>query len=117
MSMMSGRPPPEAIDTKWEQSEVELPNLVVLASRLKATDWQLIRTIARRMHLALQVEEFKRKKEEKIYRRKVETDRMQQAREWAQELGINPDFVASILYLLIGESCKMQMIQMQDTER
>lgn len=110
----------------WGLTDDDLPELAVLGKRLASVDQLFLEVFAQRLKLALLVEERKRRdalagedlarQEERgrIYRRQVETDRISQAREWAAQLGVNPDFAAALQYFAIGEACKVQMIQRQD---
>ncbi len=68
----------------------------------------------RRMELAEQVEKYKRQKGERIFRADVEDRRIEVIKKWALAHGLNAHFAESILYSLINESCKLQMIQLQE---
>ncbi|MEK7510803.1 MAG: methyltransferase domain-containing protein [Patescibacteria group bacterium] len=90
-----------------------LLNLEELGRRLATTDVLIMQLIKRRMELAEQVGKFKRQKDEPIFRAEIEDRRIQTIRDWATEHGLNPHFAELILYALINESCKLQMIQLQ----
>ena len=92
---------------------IELLNLEELDVRLRKVDRHIVALLAQRMQLALQVEEVKRHRREPIYRAEVEARRLEEAREWAQERGLNPNFAQAILYLSINESCKVQIAERQ----
>lgn len=94
----------------------ELLDLEELAARLRQADRHLISLLARRMRLSSQVGEFKRSRGELIYRAAVEENRLKDAENWAQKMGLNPHFARAILYFTIDESCKVQMIQFQQEE-
>lgn len=89
-------------------------NLEELGVRLARVDTMLMVLIKRRMDLAHEVGRFKRRENQKMFRADVEDRRIAKIEEWALAHGLNPHFTASILYQLIGESCKLQTIQMQD---
>lgn len=93
--------------------KLDLPEL---GERLRLTDMGIIMLLARRMVLARQVEETKRKDAQPISRPEVERARLEAARVWAERFGLDPDFAAGIMYEAIGESCKVQMIQLQDSQ-
>ncbi|MBI4059515.1 methyltransferase domain-containing protein [Candidatus Giovannonibacteria bacterium] len=81
--------------------------------RTKA-DKQLVEVLGKRLELSRLVEKLKRegkKTPDHIYNAKAEKERLDEAGAYAQELGINPYFVQAVLYLIIDESCKIQMIQ------
>lgn len=94
-----------------------LLNKEELAVRLGKVDMLLLALLKRRMDLALQVGEYKMKKNppEEIFRPKIEDDRLGTFRAWAAEHKMNPHFVEALFYLIIGESCKQQMIQLQSS--
>lgn len=94
---------------------IELLDLKELGVRLRKVDQHLIALLAKRMNLALQVEEFKQTKGQPIYRPKIEDERLQEVRKWAQERGLNPNFAQALLYLIIDESCKVQADYLQQT--
>ncbi len=88
-------------------------NLQELGERLRYVDQGLIALLSRRMSLALQIEEFKHAKGLPIFRPDIELKRLHQAEEWAKGYGINAEFARSIMYMIINEACKTQMIQWQ----
>lgn len=92
----------------------ELLNLEQLGDRIGQVDQALVGLIARRMNLSLQVEEYKRGRGQKISRPEVETDRLQNIGDQAERLGLNPEFARAIFYFIIDESCKVQLIQLQE---
>jgi SAM-dependent methyltransferase/chorismate mutase len=85
-----------------------------LGHRLATVDVMIIQLIARRMGLAEQVGKYKRKNGDMIFRGDIEDKRIEEIRKISVSLGINPHFAESILYMLINESCKLQMIQLQE---
>lgn len=92
----------------------DLLNLEELGKRLRQVDRGLVALMGERMSLALQVEEYKRGRRQPIFRPEIEKYRLDEVCEWAYRYGLNPEFARSIFYSIIGESCKMQMIQLQD---
>lgn len=92
----------------------KLLNLKEISSSLATTDTMIMQLIARRMELAEQVGKFKRQSGEKIFRSDIEDRRIDEMRKWAVTHKLNPHLAESILYSLINESCKLQMIQLQE---
>src|SRR3972149_5362321 len=86
----------------------KLLNLSQLGGRLAKVDMMLMALLKRRMDLALQVGEYK------ISKAKIESKRLAQVRIWARKNKMNPHFAETVLYTIIGESCKQQMIQLQN---
>lgn len=82
-----------------------------LGVRLRKVDEMIWELAMRRMHIAGQVEKTKRQKGEVIFRPQTEDNRINDARNWAADRDLNPHFVESLMYLLINESCKVQLIQ------
>lgn len=91
-----------------------LLNLDELGERLATVDTMIMQLVARRMELAAQVGKYKRERGERIFRADIEDRRIDAIRRWADIHGLNPHFAESILYALINESCKLQMIQLQE---
>ncbi len=96
-----------------------LLNLAELGSRLSKVDMLLLALLKRRMDLALQVGAYKinekTKEKQSIFRPEIEDKRLAAFREWATEHRMNPHFAEALFYLIIGESCKQQMIQLQNS--
>ncbi len=92
-------------------------NLARLGELIRMSDAHLIDVIAMRMRLAQAVEHSKTVLgfREAIFRSKPEKRRLKMVKRRAKELGINPNFAAALLYLVIDESCKVQMIQREAT--
>jgi ubiquinone/menaquinone biosynthesis C-methylase UbiE/chorismate mutase len=90
-------------------------DLQELGQRIDQVDELLFAVIARRTGLSLNVGAYKRAVDPPlpIFRKDVELGRLANARRLAGELGIDPDFAELVLYMIIGESCKRQMIQLQ----
>lgn len=92
----------------------ELLNLEQLGERLGQVDRALVALMQRRMELSLQVEEYKRARNQVISRPEIETNRLNEVCKLAERVGMNPEFARSIFYVIIGESCKVQLIQLQE---
>lgn len=91
-----------------------LLNLEELGGRLATVDTMIMQLILRRMELAEQVGKFKRQKGERIFRADIEDRRIDAIKKWAVTHGLNQHLAESILYALINESCKLQMIRLQE---
>jgi SAM-dependent methyltransferase len=76
-------------------------------------DRQLFDWIKQRMKLVLRVEEIKRALDEKIVVAEVEGRRLDVVARIAEQCGLNPHFARALFYLIIDESCKMQLVQLQ----
>ena len=94
----------------------KLLNLQELAARLKKVDIMIMELVLRRMELAEQVGNYKRQTGQPIFRSEIEDKRISEMREWAEQHGVNPHFAEALEYLLINESCKLQMIRLQDEQ-
>ena len=84
--------------------------LKILAQRLVSVDRHFVHLLARRIHLAKEVAMIKVEDGSPLYRSQIEKERLDQVSKWAEEEGINPEFARSLLYPIIGESCKNQMV-------
>lgn len=91
-------------------------DLKELGKRLYGVDMLIVALLKRRMDLALQVGEYKIEKGQKIFRANVESKRLAQVRAEARKCKLSPHFAASILYQAINESCKQQLIQLQNAD-
>ena len=80
---------------------------------LERTDHQLVDLLSTRMRLSRFVEECKRDKGESIVHKEREDDRLTKVDQWAKENKINPHFARAVLYFIIDESCKVQLMQLQ----
>lgn len=85
-----------------------------IGNRINQVDRAIVTLLARRMDLSLKVEEEKRLLKQDISRPETETDRLNKVCEQAERLGLNPEFARAIFYVIIGESCKVQLIQLQE---
>ncbi len=88
-------------------------NLSILGTRLKGVDLEIMRLARKRMELALLVGASKQTTGDPIFRSEIEDDRIAEIRVFAESIDLSPNFAESMLYALIGESCKQQMIQLQ----
>lgn len=96
-----------------QQSQQPL-DLEILKPRFKVVDNGILALIGKRMKLSLQTEEYKRSRGEPISRPDMELKRLNAITELAPRFGLNPEFARAMLYNIIGESCKVQMIQLQE---
>lgn len=85
-----------------------------LAKHLHEVDSMLMLLVKKRMELVDQVGRVKRRDNADIFRPSIEDERIKQAREWAKMHGVNEHFAESLVYLLINEACKRQLIQLQN---
>ncbi|HEY4521040.1 MAG TPA: methyltransferase domain-containing protein [Candidatus Paceibacterota bacterium] len=90
-----------------------LLDLDELGCRLAHVDNMIMILSKRRMDLVDQVGRHKRKTGEPIFRPEVEDRRINWARAWASLHGVNEHFAESLMYLLINEACKRQIILIQ----
>lgn len=90
-------------------------DLPVLGKRIAAVDRMILELVKQRQTLAHHVGIIKRSKipPDKIYNKERELARIASCREIAEEIGLDPDFAQGLLYTIIGESCKLQMIELQ----
>lgn len=93
---------------------IELLNLEELGARLRVLDRHLVALLAQRMSIGHQVGLFKQAKGYPIVRSSIEEDRLRESRTWAEEEGLNPHFVHALFYFLIDETCKTQIVQLQE---
>ena len=61
------------------------------------------------MDLASQIAECKIQNKLSIISREIEEKRLNKFADFAKQIGLNPDFAKSILYLIIGEACRIEM--------
>src|SRR3990167_963189 len=88
-------------------------SLKTLGVRLTRADKLLVKVLGHRMELVRQVGAHKARNGQKIIRVEIERQRLIKARAWARKNGLRPDFVSAILYLIIAESCRLQIDQLQ----
>ena len=88
-------------------------DLKTLGDELKLIDQGIVDLVLKRMNLAKQVGFVKYLKGDEISRLSVEDARIADIRQYAESVGLNPNFAAMLLYAMIDESCKEQMIQLQ----
>lgn len=88
-------------------------SLKALGIRLAKADELLVEVLGYRMALVRQVGAHKALNGQKIIRQKVECRRIAMVRALARRYGMNPEFVSALLYLVIAESCRLQIAQLQ----
>lgn len=91
----------------------EPPTLKELGVYLAKIDRHIIALLARRTELVLLVEERKKIEGIPILRKGTEEQRLEKIKEWAKEKGIDPNFAQALLYIIIAESCRAQIEQLQ----
>lgn len=94
-----------------------VPTLEETGKRIHVLDVAMVRMLAKRMRLAQEVGVWKEQNKDPIFRAQVEDRRIGVVRRIADEEGLNPHFTAQLLYNVIGESCKIQMAQMQGEDK
>ncbi len=90
-----------------------MPELEQLGKDLAAVDALIVDLIKRRMDIADLVGLHKARTKQAMYRAEIEDQRLDAIGQHAKRIGLNPHLARSILYFLIGESCKLQAIQLQ----
>ncbi len=88
-------------------------DLVSLGLELRLVDQKIADLILQRIELARRVGLCKYLNGDDISRPSIEDGRIAQIKQYASEIGLNPNFASSFLYQLIDECCKEQMIQLQ----
>lgn len=84
--------------------------LKVIGRRLAVIDQMLVHLFARRLGLSREVAMTKMEGKDGLYRGNVEKKRLADIAKWAKQEGVNPHFARSMLYQIIGESIKEQMV-------
>ena len=79
-----------------------------IGMRLARTDYLLVHLMARRINLALKVAAAKHPTGSRTVRLNIEHKRLKEVSKWARDDGVNSEFPRSLLYMIIGESCKVQ---------
>ena len=87
-------------------------DLKKLGACLEEIDQKIIILLAERMKLAKQVAEYKGV-QIPIIRTGVENKRLKKIEELAKKKNLNPSFIRAIFYLIIAESCRVQINQLQ----
>lgn len=99
---------------KENQNLNEGLDLKKLGVNLKKIDRNIILLLAERMKLAKQVEKCKNLHDHQpILRFEIEKQRLDQVKKWAEEKDLNPIFAQSIFYMIISESCRVQINQLE----
>lgn len=96
---------------------MNVPTLSETGKRIGVLDQALVRLLAKRIRLAQDVGVRKQLDDDPIFRAQVEDRRIEKVREVAREEGINPHFIHQLLYAIIGESCKIQMAEVQSSDK
>lgn len=90
-------------------------DLKKLGSRLATVDKMLVRLLKRRSDIARDVGVFKIKRNLPTVRLDIEETRLKECGELATKLGVSQHYVRQVLYSVIGESCKQQLILKEGT--
>lgn len=80
-----------------------------LAPRFYVLDQLFVSLMRNRLDLAARVAAYKILNKDPIVRREIEVVRLEKMREQGVELGMDPNYMISIGYPIIGESCKVQI--------
>ncbi len=84
-------------------------DLTELAPRFRILDQLFVSLMKNRLNLATRVAAYKILHNDRIVRREVEVARLEKMCEQAVELGMDKNFMISLGYPIIGESCKVQI--------
>jgi chorismate mutase len=94
---------------KREDNEREEKRLWVLDGSLAAADADLVLLLARRMELVVKVAHCKMRSGKPILREEIEKRRVARMVELATKAGLSPEFMRAIYYMVIAESCRVQI--------
>ena len=89
--------------------EKEISELSALGETIAKVDKDLINILATRMCLAKEVVHSKMRHGLPILRKKVEKQRAAQMARWAKEVGLSPEFARVVFYVVLAESCRIQI--------
>jgi chorismate mutase len=81
--------------------------------RIEQIDLALMALLKKRSALTKQVALYKIRNGQKFVRLNVEKQRINAVRKWAKTNGIDPNFAQQILYSVINESCKQQLVELE----
>ncbi len=87
-------------------------DLQKLGTHLEKIDQHIITLLAERMEVSKQVAEYK-SAQMPILRIQIENERLKKIEEWAKKKNLNPSFAQAIFYIIIAESCRVQINQLQ----
>lgn len=91
-----------------EELEDMKRKLQAIGVQLACTDHMLVHLVARRTNLALKVAAAKHPTSSPTVRLDKEIERLADVMKWAEAEGVNGNFPQALLYMIIGESCKVQ---------
>ncbi len=89
-------------------------DLQKLGTHLEKIDQHIITLLAERMELSKQVAEYK-SAQIPILRTQIENERLKKIEELAKKNNLNPSFAQAIFYIIIAESCRVQINQLQSS--
>lgn len=93
-----------------------MADLKQLGADLKRIDRMIVDLVHRRMGIARLVGYEKMRTQQPMFRSEIEDQRLEEIAEYALSVGVNPNMARSVLYSLINESCKQQMILFQNSD-
>jgi len=85
-----------------------MDKLQQLRQQIEQLDEKIILAVAQRLDCARKVGEYKKIHNLSIFNSEVEDNKMELADELAQKFSLDKNFVRSLLYFIINESCKEQ---------
>ena len=85
-----------------------MDKLQQLRQQIERLDEKIIAVVAQRLDCAKKVGEYKKIHNLSIFNSEVEDNKMKLADDLARKNGLDANFVRSLLYLIINESCKEQ---------
>jgi chorismate mutase len=100
-----------------KESEMEKAQLSALNDAIAKTDAELVLILGQRMNLVTKVANIKIKNGRKIVRKGVEDERTKKVIELACAAGLNPEFMQAIYYLIILQSCRVQIMVKEGSQQ
>lgn len=85
-----------------------MDKLKQLRQQIEQLDEEIIVAVAQRLDSARKVGEYKKVNHLSIFNGEVENNKMKLADDLAKRYSLDVNFVRSLLYLIINESCKEQ---------
>ncbi|NTV44321.1 MAG: methyltransferase domain-containing protein [Candidatus Yonathbacteria bacterium] len=84
--------------------------------QLKIVDRMIAFLLKKRMDIAIRIARIKMSEGTPFIRLEVEGQRIEEVRRLAGEIGLNPHYLTTVLYTNIGESCKAQLMCLQNPD-
>jgi len=85
-------------------------------TRLRIVDRVIAFLLKKRLDIAAHIAKIKKEQGIPFIRLEVEDQRIEEVRRLALEIGLNPHYLESVLYANIGESCKTQLLVLQNPD-